>query len=233
MFNLKPQTLLSSLDSWISAGKSAPFLHLSICHPPSFWNPPFPHFSLLGNYQVLLHPIKNILFISHIKKRRRKQSKSRNWIWNWPKVNRITKNLFGNVCVEFLQRETFYAHLSHFQQFRLKNSSKQFMAGRKNQIKIHAQQRDSKAATFSIPLATPQIGREREEEKERERERVIHRATLALCTLPLFTFYSLQLCEITINLEITSTRRWPRWLESRLVSGLELSLNRIVHFQRP
>jgi len=72
-------------------------------------------------------------------------------------VNRITKIylVMSVPCAlsdstRLDSRETFYAHLSHFQQFRLKNSSKQFMAGRKNQIKIHAQQRDSKTATFSI-----------------------------------------------------------------------------------
>lgn len=117
--------------------------------------------SALGNYQVLLRPIKNILFISHIKKGdddgKRKQSKRRR-VETGPSKSH-NQNLFGNVCAlcalrldatRLDSRETFYAHLSHFQQFRLKNSSKQFMAGRKNQIKIHAQQRDSKTATFSI-----------------------------------------------------------------------------------
>lgn len=125
-------------SGYVSSAQLCPaggWCHSPIDEPPSL--------KRRSNYQVLLRPIKNILFISHIKKAttlstvraavelsKLAESKSHNQKFIWKRLR------------DFLQREreTFYAHLSHFQQFRLKNSSKQFMAGRKNQIKIHAQQ---------------------------------------------------------------------------------------------
>jgi len=89
-----------------------------------------------GTNKQFLCAIKNILFISPIKRAERHRPKeiSRQFIRKALSVHPAPPKI-QHPRGKALSRETFYAHLSHFEQFRLKNSSKQFMTRRKNQIK--------------------------------------------------------------------------------------------------
>lgn len=102
---------------------------------------PPPSSSHATNKQFLC-AIKNILFISPIKKKRNAGPRRKSAVNLFEKAlsihgpnHPLSAALFhpSNILAETQEtglsreKETFYAHLSHFEEFRLKNSSKQFM----------------------------------------------------------------------------------------------------------